>query len=434
MTDKTDKIIGQLTSGMQRRAKEVSRAMQRAQQEAFEKSDKKSGSGSSGFFRNEIVIAAPRKDKDTGKIIEPDTEVVRFLAGDYAVPPHMVVDFPGVYREGDRLPYYTHQSYYHPGRGKMRNGMTVLDTRDWCNGDDLSRFLMDNDPEIKPRPLSHYSVVHLGRWHKVQKQIEFKDKKTGDQVTTNVTNLDKCRGKVQCVHCKNGNEAIYGRSGYVRLSPAMVTCVEDIEREISGYCLCGCSTPLKIMMYSCSRCGYVFGEAGIGEGGEIEDALTLKDLAALYSNHSVCPQCKERIDEMNSDAAQIAETLACNGCMSPQRATLYDADVALRKTGMKSKTRLELDREKFDHRGFIVRPLNEQLRPLVQLYDFWSGLKVTPDITAKLLALGAAEWDDYQEFVSSHSSGYQPRKQPRKANDPPALVDETPPPDDADLY
>lgn len=377
---------------------------------------KKKGGGG-GFWKQELYIRAPR-EKD-GRVLAPPTELIRFLPGEYAVPPHMAEFAPEDYVEGEILPYYIHLSHYHPNRGYEGRGCQILDTKDWNDGDDLSTYLADmGDDTINSRPMAFYSVLHLGYWHLVPEEITVKDRDTGKDKQITVKELARCTGR-KCELCDKDHERQFGRPGYVMLSPNIQQGFEKLNHEIGMFCVCGCDKPLQVFQYKCSGCDYVYAEAGFDENiGEIDDPLTLEDLGELYDTHPACPHCEVPIDEtrMDEDAVYIEELLQCDNCGEPERASVFHADLALKKTGLKAKVQLELDRNKFDARGFAIRDISDELFEMAEIYDFHEKLKTDPRRQSKRLRMSTQEWDDFvAQTQPEEEQGYKPRsKAPKK--------------------
>lgn len=367
-----------------------------------------SGGGTGGFWDNEIRIPSPRQD-ESGNVVTPPTQLIRLIPGEYEVPRHVSEDnplFEGI------LPYYKHVEYYHPGRGKKGRGVQVPDTRDWCDGVDLSIWMMDQgDEDIGHRIMTYHSILHLGNWHRVGKEIEIRDRDTGAPKNIEVTDWKPCTGR-HCEYCSQEVEVISGRPGYICLSPAIQRSLDDMENVISMFCSCGCSTPLKTISARCSECKEVFLEAQFDDYGDVEDPITISDVGSIYDQLAACPNCKAPLEEVATldGSAFVEEELVCDGCANPTRANLYDADLAVVKKGLGPKVRMELDPSKFNARGFRIREIPESLAERAEVYDFFTKLKRKLSTIAKRLGV------NLEETPFGEGAGYAPRKSPKKSS------------------
>jgi hypothetical protein len=417
MAEKVKKkdLFNRLRSTSMHRRKQIAR-QQAGRAQSF--GGKKKG-GAGGFWKKELYIRAPREEK--GRLTQPPTELLRFIPGEYDVPPHML-EGSDDYVEGDVLPHYVHLSHYHPNRGYEGKGCQILDTKDWCEGDDISTHLKDmGDDTINTRPMAFHSVLHLGYWHLVPEEITVTDRDSGKDKQITVHELERCTGR-KCELCEAGHDRQFGRPGYVMLSPNIQAGLDKLEHEIGMFCTCGCATPLQVFKYECSGCGHVYAEAGFDENlGEIDDPLTLEDLGELYDTNPECPECGVPIDEVRADEAAvfIEEIILCENCGgggAAERATIYHADLALKKTGLKAKVQLELDRHKFDAKGFAIRDIHEELMDMIEIYDFFKDLSTDPKKQSKRLRLSQQEWDDFQaQTQPEEEQGYTSRgKDPKR--------------------
>lgn len=404
-------LFNRLRSTSMHRRKQIAR-QQANRAQSF--GNKKRGAG--GFWKKELYIRAPKEDK--GRVLSPPTELIRFIPGEYGIPPH-ILEHSEDYVEGDVLPHYVHLSHYHPNRGYEGRGCQILDTKDWCDGDDMSTHLKDmGDDTINSRPMAFHSVLHLGYWHLVPEDITVKDRDTGKDKQITVHDLQRCTGR-KCELCDASHERQFGRAGYVMLSPNIQAGLDKLEHEIGMFCICGTTSPLQVFQYRCSGCGHVYAEAGFEDDpSDIEDPLTLEDLGELYDAHAECPECGVQMDEsrIDEECVFIEELLSCDACGEAERATIYHADLALKKSGLKAKVQLEFDRHKFDAKGFAVRDIPEELMEMIEIYDFHKDLSTDPQRQSKRLRLSTQEWDDFQaQSQPEEEQGYKTRgKAPKR--------------------
>ena len=397
MTDKQKKNPWKnLRTGVSARRKaRFSRQHESAEEDRRSRS-RQGGSRRGGFWKNEIKIKGERVNKKTGVTEPAEPVVVRLVPGEYPVPDHVAVEFEE-FLAGDVLPNFLRVEYKHKSVGAF--GVFVPDTRDTADGKDLSLYLMDQgDDTIQPKLINYYNVIDLGTWHKIPTTETYKDKKTGETRTGQGFEWVRCQGK-GCPMCEQGHEKIVGRPGYYRLTSAFEAALNSIAGNVGQFCSCGCPAPLTALSANCSSCGHVFAEAEFDEGtGEIIDPISPRKIGQLYDKHHTCPSCGSHLVEVPEadDEATIIEELSCDGCTEPQRASIYDADLALIKEGTGPKTVLRLDNTKFQARGFRVRQVPEAILDRAQVYDFAEKLPHSLAYVAKRIQLPANENPYYE--------------------------------------
>lgn len=385
------------------RLNKVRALARKAKVENMKNSGKKKGGGA--FWSHELRIEAPKKVGD--EIVMGPTEIIRLVPGAYEVPPHAVLESNGQY-EGV-LPRYVHFEYYHPTRGAR--GRQVPDTRDWWDQKDISRYLIDQgDEDINIRMMTYHSVVHLGRWHKTQTSTT-RPGQDGQDRTYTSTEWDRCLGSAEkCEYCATGDKAVDGRPCYISCSPAIQESLDSIENTVAMFCKCGSPIPLQVNRAFCASCDHTFLEVAINHLGELERSITPEDIGNLYTQHAVCPSCKLPLVEyeIEEDSTYIAENLICMNCGNPQRANIYDADLALHKIGLGPKVRLELDQSVFtqNQRGFRIRPADNFVVQCAEMFDFFNGLKISLAGVAKRLGMKEGE-NPYD-----NAEGYKAKRTP----------------------
>lgn len=392
----------------------IARARQISRRAATERAQQIGKKGKGGFWDNEIRIMAPKKDETTGELLVPQTEVIRLVPGNYKVPNHVEEETECLY--SGNMPRYVHMEYYHPNRG--RRGKQVPDTRDWHDGRDISRYLVDQgDESIGMRMMTYHSILHLGHWHLTKKTIEVKDRETGNPKDIQVDEWAPCTGGRHCDHCKNDNPSIMGRPGYICNSPSIQESLDSLEHVVAMFCRCGCVIPLQVNQAFCANpeCKYVFEEIEFDQNGDLARSIGPKDIGRMYDDHAICPECKLPLVEYETEGetTYIEENLQCMNCGSPSRACLYDADLALHKVGLGPKVQLELDQQVFAQfqRGFRIREVPEELAERAVLFDFNDGLKNSLGAIAKRLDLK----EDENPYAKEE--GYKPRPNPKRRSD-----------------
>ncbi|MCA8940414.1 MAG: hypothetical protein KDB07_11420 [Planctomycetes bacterium] len=372
-----------------RRKARYSRQHESAEKERRSKNSR--GGNRGGFWKNELKIQGPKKDKQTGAQIPGVPVVMRLVPGEYPVPNHVAAEFEE-FTAGEVLPNFMQIEYRHGTIGRF--GVDVPDTRDTEEGKDLSLYLIDNgDDTINPRLINYYNVLDLGSWHKVPVEEPYTDKKTNESKVRQGFEWYRCKGRT-CNLCDQGLEKIHGRAGYLRMTPAFETALNSIANTVGQFCTCGCPAPLTALAATCSSCGHVFVEAEFEEvTGEITDPISPRKIGQVYDQHANCPNCGNHLVEApeQDDECTVAEELTCDGCTDPQRASIYDADLALIKEGEAPKTLLKLNDDMFNARGFRVREVPEALAEQARVFDFEKSLPRSLSYVAKRLELSPAD-------------------------------------------
>lgn len=355
------------------------------------------------FWKNEFRIS-PGPGGARGP-----TAAVRLLAGEYHVPPHVATDYPKLFSPTDVLPFYPHVKYFLRTRGPKGNSF-VYDTRDWEEGRDLCLHLkqQDSTEDINGGLNFLFPAVDLGSWHFVEKKVKGRTKEFTSEEWV------PCLRR-ECPHCEDGVEKTRGRAGYIELSSNFYKDLGAISTEIAGYCRCGHDKPLRCVAFSCSSCGHEFDR--LDPEDSYKATLTVRDRDGVYQQHIRCPKCRLVLDEEGGDGkTTVKEVLDClnDDCWLPeaQRASIYDADIALCAEGAQSKKRLVLDRSLFDNRGFRILPLErvQSAEALTMyhrgvLWDFFAELRTNVSEVGKKI-LGAGEPNP---FVEDTSDGYEDR-------------------------
>lgn len=320
--------------------------------------------------------------------------LLRFVPGAYAVPPHVSKLYPE-YQEGEILPNFVWNSFYHPNAGQF--GVDVMDTRDTSDGNDLSIYLMkQGNTSIRERLMNYYNVVDYGKWHIVQNTRKKKEEWL----------WERCGGG-NCNYCKKGYPVQVARPGYVALSPVYEESINTRQKTISRFCACGSFEPISVLSLSCTGCGYFYRTAEIdSQTGLVSRPLKKTDLYEAFDTFSACPQCAKEVRVLpeTKDQVSVQEDLYCPDCAEPRRATIYDADVALVRVGKNTASRLEFNSDKFKGAGFQIRKPPPQLVGIAYEFDFVLGLGINLRYVSSRLNIPKEQNPFYQS-----GGGYEER-------------------------
>lgn len=314
------------------------------------------------------------------------TLLLRFVPGRYLVPRHVAEAYPQ-YQEGTPM---AHQLWIeHRFASVGQYGTEVYDAADVDEkGRCLARVYSRGRKDHTSRLVSLYSVVDLRYWHRTSKTKTLHGAKGSNKTVTD-GRWELCEGR-ECKLCEEGNERIAGRSGFLKLTPAYEASLGRIEEKIGQYCRCGCLDPLEILSVNCGNCGHVFEEAEFDESGDVISPITAMTMLNVYEKHRDCPSCDLPLSPhplQDTPSAMLVEEMTCRGCGSPERASIYDVDVALVKQGSAPAVFLELDTTRYKGKGFRVIQPGERTMELATMHDFVNELGINLRVQAAKLRI-----------------------------------------------
>lgn len=333
------------------------------------------------FWSNEINLSTPTR--------------LRLVPGQYTIPKHIEEETKGALTAGAEIPNFVWMMHRIDRVASFRE---VWDTRDIENGNDLALYGESHwSWNVRSQITNVYNAVDYGTWHTIP-----------SKTNSGYLNWSRCGGD-GCEQCAQGADKSVGRAGYVSLGEMHEQDLRKIGQYISKFCRCGSPHPLQAFSLSCGRCQTDLYIAPLDERGSIKRPITKQFIYSIYDSNPECPICNVVLTPFpkGENDAQIVENLVCEQCDSPERASIFDADLALHKEKKDGEkyARLLLQENAFKGAGFQIRPPSQTLLDMAPQYDFIKGLGINLTSVSKKLGIR----DDENPFFVQ-GKGYKERE------------------------
>ena len=233
-----------------------------------------------------------------------------------------------------------------------------------------------------------YNLVHLHRYHEVEK-----DRRDGDG-TFKVQ--EPCKGR-RCRMCRDEVESVFGRKLHWGMNESDHKTLESYDDQLAAKCLCG-EGDIDYKAYRCDSCDKVLRDAEDFEGTEIEFIrLGFEEHKCRHCGHTDLP-----VADMECIKEDDGEWESC--CDDPRPAHIFAVDLEVKgvqKQGRGDTTWLGLQIV-----GHRFSELDDEVeKMMMEAFDFDSMYDMDLDTQAKILGMnvpkalkdGTSDDDDEDE-------------------------------------
>ena len=228
--------------------------------------------------------------------------------------------------------------------------------------------------EAKVREKNAYNLIRLGKFHAVKK-ISKKGNEYELRIPCTAGRVSKCED------CDAGHPKVRGKKAYYNPGYGHNGQLKAIDKALGTKCLSCEPGQIQVIGYECPHCK----EVGVNL---FETNLSAEDQKAYDNDPITCASCgaQDYQAEILECIVEDAEGEVAEGCDKPQRTSIFDVDLRLRRAPeeegkAKSKTTLT----QVDIRG--PKPIDENVIDQADPYDFMFLTQVPPFRQASRLNL-----------------------------------------------
>jgi len=266
-----------------------------------------------------------RRFGDQFKPVTVGSDKIRVVAGDYK---YIGADSNGnIYEEP--LQYWPYVEHYHgvKKRSIICSGGPkhfVKGQRDPCYGCD--KFYAgggkDSDGKYKKGPISKremfaFTVWHYHKYHKIEQMDDAGVVQKNDK-NEPYYNWVRCDNR-GCKMCKEQKEFVEGRLLYWPMGVThFKTLTDDLDQLIGRSCkTCGTKDSIESVAWLCDSCGEAIVDFATTE-------LMDEQILELTAKKNRCSTC--------GHTGFLKELVQCNTCEEPERATIFDVDIDVKRS------------------------------------------------------------------------------------------------------
>lgn len=235
----------------------------------------------------------------------------------------------------------------------------------WCHEKQAGDKNIDNGRDA--RQVFTLNLVHLVPYH-LAPAVDRQSGQVRLNPKTNEPYMNKvmCEGK-GCQHCREGHDLMFGAKKYLSVGRNHLENLRTIDADIGRMCSNCHEGTVSTASFECEECGHVIIDC-------VNNAYTDKEIDGFASEVLTCPNCRH--------SSLAIETTLCSECQDPERTTLFDVVLWLRRTGEKTDSALSLNHPSPREFGWCYRSdflINDDPdRPLISGFEEKEGGVVVP--------------------------------------------------------
>lgn len=203
---------------------------------------------------------------------------------------------------------------------------------------------------MSKRDMVVFTVVHLTPHHKTASVDREGKVRMNEETNEPYYDWVECAGRV-CPMCKEGLEKKPAMRKHWPMGTSHFSLLMgEFADQIAGSCGgCGGRDTIATNAWICNKCGEAIVDMS-------ETSLPDEEIKKISSEKIRCGHCG------NTD--YLEEVISCTDCSDAHRATIYDADISVKRasTGTGDQTVLMMNK-------FFVRPLEEMYKEYAQPFD-----------------------------------------------------------------